>query len=311
MFNPFRKKDQPQTSKEDSSLEGLVSPDSGEMIKFKSDAEERREYRLRLVEGMKTSETGLLSDSFNVWAGNIGLLKDGLQYLNKVKPVFHYIESYRRPHAYRDNDYANTLKILSHPDAIKEFDRLADKFNELLPICQQKQIIQPLLDIANQAKLLIYGPNYVDPETFERKDFPFANDDQKLIQKKLKRDSLRVKEEMERANYTLNPDYFNAWGCLHLTDDDVADDIFQKISPIPHYQKYFARNGLSSVAEKIIQLSNPDMVKEIDALVDEFNSQLENCKKNNDRKTLRTIAIKAINLIYQNFPDQLAKITQE
>lgn len=76
-----------------------------------------------------------------------------------------------------------------------------------------------------------------------------------------------------RENTGLSADAFNDW---------LAISVFR---PVKYYQEYFAEK-YPHLVDYIMQKSSPEKVKEFDLLVDEFNAELEEIKKNNDQAAI-------------------------
>jgi hypothetical protein len=93
--------------------------------------------------------------------------------------------------------------------------------------------------------------------------------------------------ELHRVEQTgLCADYYNAWAGVGF---DVGEG---KLGPfmgtLPRYEEYLRQNmgpHDPAIAEKIIKDSDPEKVKEIDDLVDEFNTDLARMIKEQDLKT--------------------------
>lgn len=64
------------------------------------------------------------------------------------------------------------------------------------------------------------------------------------------------------------------------------------LKPMLHYEKYYREEyknveTFPEVIDKIIELSDKEQIKKYDVLVDEFNADLENIKKDHDSQKLQ------------------------
>lgn len=95
----------------------------------------------------------------------------------------------------------------------------------------------------------------------------------------------------------LNEDYYNALAALWVMLDWKIEDGWAKLQPIKAYWEYFKEQYSVRYADLMLQLSNPDTVKAIDGIIQEFNADLERIKRERDEAALRKFLDQIKNLL--------------
>lgn len=95
-------------------------------------------------------------------------------------------------------------------------------------------------------------------------------------------------QKMVDRHFTLN---------TGLNEDAISDWLqAQFLEPVMHYRDYY--NGkCPHLVNYIMEKSSLEKVKEFDQLVDEYNSGLEQIRKNNDQAAAMSYLDKAVKLI--------------
>ena len=77
--------------------------------------------------------------------------------------------------------------------------------------------------------------------------------------------------------------YHGSDACDRLQFASTYAENIQDLEPMLYYEKYYReKHTIPEVVDKIIELSDKEQIKKYDALVDEFNSDLERIKKESD-----------------------------
>lgn len=102
--------------------------------------------------------------------------------------------------------------------------------------------------------------------------------------------------------YRLDHDTMNVWVILGYTIPSLPKS-FEKLKPLRHYENYVrhidqthGENG--EYAALLMEKSDPRAVAAFDALVDEFNADLDRIKNERDYETAKKFLTKAKELIY-------------
>jgi len=110
-------------------------------------------------------------------------------------------------------------------------------------------------------------------------------------------------QEKIKANLTpagLNQDVMNIFTPVALLASDIGP--LDKIEKLPTYAEYFAeifnRTPDSDMARYVIEKSNSEAVGQFDALVREFNEDLDRIKKESDRNAIIRFANRAGRIVH-------------
>ena len=98
----------------------------------------------------------------------------------------------------------------------------------------------------------------------------------------------------------LDPDLLNTWGVVMLLRNKIEG--YEKIQPIRHFHEYVLESP-GPVYKYVMEKSDPEKIKEFDALVDEFNADLERIKKEKDQKALKAFLTRAVLLVRGKAPN--------
>ncbi len=115
-------------------------------------------------------------------------------------------------------------------------------------------------------------------------------------------DSARLEFLEKSFNHSsgLNEDSLNVWiGVLARLGHPLDLIHFEKLVPLLNYREYIQRmHGHDpNEFEFVMDKSNPEAVKQFDALVDEFNTRLEELKANQDPEEIKGFFNRAERLI--------------
>lgn len=92
------------------------------------------------------------------------------------------------------------------------------------------------------------------------------------------------------SGVSLYRDVINIWTPLplFLNDETVIDDEFlEEVKPLPHYAEYIgAKQYTPAEIDYIFQKSSLEVIAEFDALIDEYNADLERIIREKDGKKI-------------------------
>lgn len=100
----------------------------------------------------------------------------------------------------------------------------------------------------------------------------------------------------------MDHDAINVWGSLSFVLPGLSQT-WDRVTPRRHYKEYVMEsdkknNENQKYADFVMERSDPQAVAAFDALVDEFNADLERIKREKDYNALKNFLARAKELVY-------------